>query len=153
MGQLAEHPKGSTVRTDEQGSYVAYHKVCHNCQVELTSRSRAGCGSLKCMACIATSARDRLRVATGWPNQKMGRPRKPTLEVAPIDKPPLAESPLVSVTRSERDVGLHHSVSPERQKMHSMLTKFLMHPTSRAAKEELLDGLVSFELKERFRSL
>lgn len=152
MGQLAEHPKGSTVRSDEQGSYIAYHKVCHNCQVELTSRNRSPCGSLKCKTCMATTAREKLRAATGWPNQ-MGRPRKSTLEVASLDKPPVTESPVVSVTRSERDVGLHHSVNPERQKMHSMLTKFLMHPTSRAAKEELLDGLVSFELKERFRFL
>jgi intracellular sulfur oxidation DsrE/DsrF family protein len=33
-------PRGSTVRTDEEGSYVAYHRVCNNCNVELTSRNR-----------------------------------------------------------------------------------------------------------------
>ncbi len=43
----------------------------------------------------------------------------------------------------------HHTVSPERQRVHALLTRFLMHLTITGTKEALLDGLVGYELKER----
>lgn len=148
---MPEHPKGSTVRTDDDGSYVAYHRICNNCQVELTSRNRSTCGSLKCKTCVATSAREKLRAATGWPNQ-MGRPRKPNPDGTIPDKP-VSKPSVVSVTRFERHAESHHTVSPERQAVHSLLTKFLLFPTLPSTKAALLAGLVDFELKERFRFL
>ena len=152
MAYQPANPRGSTVRTDDDGSYIAYHKVCHNCQVELTSRNRSPCGSLKCKTCMATTAREKLRATTGWPNQ-MGRPRKLNPDGAISEILPVKQPSVVSAPRSERHSEAHHTVSPERQAIHSLLTKFLLYPTIAAAKENLLAGLVDYELKERFRFL
>ena len=55
---MPEHPKGSTVRTDELGSYIAFHRLCNACAIELTSRNRPTDGSLRCRECTATKARE-----------------------------------------------------------------------------------------------
>jgi hypothetical protein len=49
---------GSTQRTDDQGTYTAFHRTCafRDCNVELTSRNRAG-ASLMCKPCAAAKAR------------------------------------------------------------------------------------------------
>jgi ribosomal protein L37AE/L43A len=149
MAHLPEHPIGSTVRTDEQGSYVAYHKICKNCQVELTSRNRVSGGALKCKTCQASDAKVAWREAAGWPNQ-MGRPRTVSGNPAsePVTKP--ASAP---VTKAERQSEAHHTVNPERQAVHSLLTKFLLYPTHKETKDNLLDALVTYEIKDRFRFL
>jgi len=147
MANLAENPKGSTVRTDEQGSYVAYHRVCRNCTVELTSRNRGSGGALKCKTCQASDAKVIRREATGWPNQ-MGRPRTVNPTTEPASKP---SSP--PITKADRHSESHHTVSPERQKVHALLTKFLLYPTLKSMKDDLLAGLVDYEIKERFRFL
>ena len=141
MAYQPANPRGSTVRTDEQGSYIAFHKVCGNCQVELTSRNRAPCGSLKCVTCLATNQRGRW--AANHPASVPRGPAKPKGDLPSV----------VSAPRSERHSEAHHTVSPERQAIHSLLTKFLLYPTIAAAKENLLAGLVDYELKERFRFL
>jgi reverse gyrase len=150
MAKLAENPKGSTVRTDEQGSYVAYHKICNNCQVELTSRNRALCGSLKCMTCLSVNSRDRWRETNGWPNQ-VGRLRKLNPDGTALDRLPVKRPVVDSVSKTEKLMESHHTVSPESQRVHALLTRFLMHPTITGTKEALLGGLVDYELKERFR--
>jgi hypothetical protein len=147
MAYHPANPRGTTTRTDDQGEYLAFHKICNNCQVELTSRNRAQCGSLKCMTCAATSAREKLRAATGWPNQ-MGRPRTVNPATEPASKP---SSP--PITKADRHSEAHHTVSPERQRIHALLTRFLLYPTLKSMKDDLLAGLVDYEIKERFRFL
>ena len=88
MARLIEHPRGSTVRSDDEGSYIAFHKVCRNCQIELTNRNRPPCGSLKCKPCMASDALVKRREVTGWPNQ-MGRPRKLNPDGTALDRLPV----------------------------------------------------------------
>lgn len=151
MAQLPEHPIGSTVRTDDDGSYVAYHRVCRNCQIELTSRNRGSGGVLKCKTCQASDLKASRREATGWPNQ-MGRPRKPKPD-GTIDDKPVKRVSVDSVSKAEKLMESHHTVSPERQRIHALLTKFLLYPTLKSMKDDLLAGLVDYEIKERFRFL
>ena len=49
---------GSTERTDGHGLYIAYHRTCtfRDCNVELTSRNRAG-SNLMCKPCAAARVR------------------------------------------------------------------------------------------------
>ena len=49
---------GSTERTDEQGTYTAFHRTCNfrDCNVELTSRNRSG-AYLMCRTCAAAKER------------------------------------------------------------------------------------------------
>ena len=58
-----------------------------------------------------------------------------------------------SVSAADRLAESHHTVSPERQAIHSLLTKFLLYPALKDAKDNLLASLVDYELKERFRFL
>lgn len=44
-------------------------------------------------------------------------------------------------------------INPEQKGIHSLLTAFLARPTIKELKDELLDALVTHELKERFRTL
>ena len=152
MARLIEHPRGSTVRSDDEGSYIAFHKVCRNCQIELTNRNRPPCGSLKCKTCMACDALVKRREATGWPNQ-MGRPRKLNPDGTALDRLPVKRPVVDSVSKAEKLMESHHTVSPERQRVHALLTRFLLHPTITDTKEALLAGLVDYELKERFSFL
>jgi hypothetical protein len=126
---LPEHPKGSTTHTDQQGSFVAYHKVCKKCQIELTSRNRQSGGALKCKECARVIAKD-LRQEIGGEPRPRGRPRK---------------------TASGTEV--HHGINPERQEVHSLLTQFLTYPLIETMKDDLLAGLVTFEIRALCRSL
>jgi hypothetical protein len=74
---LAEHPRGSTIRTDEEGTYIAYHRVCNNCQVELTSRNRAATGSLKCKVCLSADGRITRRANGTEADNYVPRPYQP----------------------------------------------------------------------------
>jgi len=147
MAYHPANPRGTTTRTDDQGEYLAFHKICNNCQVELTSRNRAPCGSLRCMVCSATQSRERARDTYGY------QPRVPK-----ADRPPVAVSSAVPaiersrpITKLDRHSESHHTVSPERQKVHALLTKFLLYPMLKSMKDDLLAGLVDYEIKERFR--
>jgi hypothetical protein len=117
---------GTTTHTDEQGSYIKYHKACHNCHVELTSRNRDPNRSLRCMPC-----QKEYRWTQSNPSQPLearkSRPRKLT--------------------------ALHHAVSPERQRVHNLLTTFLCNPLYSYTKSNLLAALVDHELKARFSKL
>jgi hypothetical protein len=131
MGQLAEHPKGSTVCIDQQGSYVAFHKLCNTCSIELTSRNRAPGGNLRCRGCTATRAK------RGWTGTEGGGDASQRL-----DKP-----------MPVKPVPPNHSGNPSWQKIRSLLTEFLLYPKAKGTKDELLAALVDYEIKDRFRFL
>jgi hypothetical protein len=157
------HPSGSTVRTDEEGSYVAYHRVCKNCNVELTSRNRPSDGSLKCKPCARANRQaiyaspDRL-ASEANPDRPRRTRTGSVVEVAAKSasecqavKRPATASRVDSVSTAERLAESHHTVSPERQRIHALLTKFLLYPTIKTAKDDLLAGLVDYEIKELIR--
>jgi hypothetical protein len=160
----AARPRGSTVRTDEEGSYVAYHRVCNNCNVELTSRNRPSDRSLKCKPC-ARANRQAIYASPGFLTAKADPDKKrrnrtrigSVVAVAAMPtqmvKRPATTSMINSVSAADRLAESHHTVSPERQAIHSLLTKFLLYPTLKNAKDNLLAGLVDYEIKERFRFL
>lgn len=150
MAYHPANPRGTTTRTDEEGEYLAFHKICNNCQVELTSRNRAPCGSLKCMTCIGVNSRDRWRETNGW-TEKPPKPPKPVPTSVDTSVPALERQAAIHLPSEGQSV--HHAVSPERQAIHSLLTKFLMHSTHKEFKDNLLDALVTYEIKERFRFL
>jgi hypothetical protein len=167
MATHAARPRGSTVRTDEEGSYVAYHRVCKNCNVELTSRNRPSDGSLKCKSC-ARANRQAIyaspdRLATEANPDRPRRNRTRTGSVVAVAEIPASECQVVkrpattsrvdSVSAADRLAESHHTVSPERQRIHSLLTKFLLYPTIQTTKDDLLAGLVDYEIKERIRFL
>ena len=179
---LAENPRGSTVRSDDQGSYVAYHRICKNCQIELTSRNRAADGSLKCKSCSTAdwnSIYGGLGSAPRYqrkPNADGTIPDRLPAESRPVKRPaikPALDSTAMSavvpasvidqtraaalradlISRADRQAESHHTVSPERQRVHALLTKFLLYPTIKTAKDDLLAGLVDYEINERIRFL
>ena len=45
------------------------------------------------------------------------------------------------------------TVNPEAHQVYLLLTKFLLYPTIQTTKDELLAGLVNYEIKERIRFL
>jgi hypothetical protein len=63
-------PRGSTVRTDEVGEYIAFHRYCKYCGTELTSRNRPQ-DTLQCRDCFNGRVRD----ATA---AKRSEPKPPT---------------------------------------------------------------------------
>jgi hypothetical protein len=165
MATHATRPSGSTVRTDEEGSYVAYHRVCKNCNVELTSRNRPSDGSLKCKSCARANRQaiyaspDRLASEANPDRPRRTRTGSVVAVAAmpasecQVVKRPATTSKVDSVSAADRLAESHHTVSPERQRVHSLLTKFLLYPTIKAAKDDLLAGLVDYEIKERIRFL
>ena len=122
---LKQVPRGATVRTDEEGEYVAYHVRCNwnDCGIELTSRNRTTTGARRCKPCGLEAARDAAaRVRDG---------------LAPI-----------ATERMQKPPG-----GPERQAIHKLLTSFLCQPKIKEHKDKLLAALVDHELKEWFRTL
>jgi len=153
---LAEHPRGSTTRTDKDGTYIAYHRVCNNCQVELTSRNRAATGSLKCKVCQGSDAYEVRKAKSLVDANYVPRPYQPQqrTEQGNVMRAAAVRTLEQSTDRAlMKQLGTHHKVNPERQLVHSLLTKFLMAPTIKSLKDDLLAGLVDYEIKERFRFL
>ena len=119
-------PPGATLRSDSDGEYVHFHKLCKHCSVDLTSRNRVQSGAIVCRECFNRVARERAAIARTDPNYK---PR-----------------------RSDKSTGVHIE-NPDRQKVHQLLTRFLCNPTSKAYKDVLLSELVTYEIRERMRCL
>lgn len=112
--------------SDELGSHFIYEdRVCKICSVQLTTRNRYGFQNY----CESHGReRDRLRMA-----ERRGTWRPEALP--------------------ENGSKAHHVESPDRQKVHNLLSTFLNHPTTQTAKDALLDGLVTYEIKARMRHL
>jgi hypothetical protein len=122
---LKQVPRGATVRTDDEGEYVAYHVRCNwnDCGIELTSRNRTTTGARRCKPCGLEAMRDAAARARDG--------------LQPADNERLKKPP----------------GGPERQAIHHLLTAFLAHPTVKELKDRILAALVDHELKERFRTL
>ena len=123
---LNKVPRGATVRTDADGEYVAYHRVCNwlNCGVELTSRNRAPTGALRCIPCGLEAMREGAKASYSKPS-----------------------------TNASRRMEDHHVENPEGQKVHKLLTGFLCNPTVTSLKDALLSELVTYEIRKRMSHL
>ena len=139
---MPKNPIGSTVITDEQGTCTAFHKACKSCQVELTSRNRPGDGRLQCKACAASKARD------VWNDAQVAKASAPP---QPSPQSSIAlEQPAAAPAIKNRVEALH-TMNPAHLKVHALLTKFLLNPTIKTAKDDLLAGLLDYEIKELIR--
>ena len=120
-------PRGSTERTDEQGTYIAYHTRCTYlaCGEELTSRNRSGT-SLRCKPCASAKAR---LVYANNPNSQ-GQPSR-----------------AVTAERKAKQK------DPQRIEAHLRLDAFLNNRENANNKAHLLSYLVDLELISRFRTL
>ncbi|NMM06340.1 hypothetical protein [Polaromonas sp.] len=116
---------GSTERSDDLGTYTAYHRTCtfRDCGAELTSRNRSG-SNLLCKPCAAAKARG---IYTG-------QPRKPR-------------------TALEKAVLANRRAEPDRTKAHSLLNDCLDRITSTHTKQALQSFLLTLELRALMRHL
>ena len=118
-------PKATTeTAIDTHGQYLVFtNRFCKVCSVQLNTRNRHDHQNF----CKTHGLEhDRARMA-----DKRGTPK----------------------TGATRVRETHHAANPEKQKAHSLLTKFLTDPRSKIAKDELLGCLVDYELINRFRDL
>ena len=117
---------GSTERTDEQGTYTAFHRTCkfRDCGIELTSRNRDGT-HLMCRTCANAAANTR------YHNGTPGKPR------TALDKAVLA----------------NRRAEPDRTKAHSLLNDLLDRPASVDLKQALESFLLTVQIKSLMRHL
>jgi len=127
---MPKHPKGSTVRTDELGTYIHFHRRCKVCEAELTSRNRPTDGSLKCKECIQVTARQVYEADHPRPVKET-----PTPEIT-------SDLSAVKATRLKKPPG-----GAERQAIHHLLTAFLARPTIKDHKDALMNALLIHELQ------
>lgn len=124
--------------SDVYGDYTIYvNRSCKTCSIQLTSRNRYGKFQNLCKT--HGLEHDRARMAAKRGGSK------------PVD--PRGNRPPDQRTGTTRVMETHHAANPERQKVHSLLTKFLINPKSKITKDELLSSLVDYELINRFRDL
>ena len=117
---------GSTERTDDQGTYTAYHRTCNfrDCGTELTSRNRFG-KYLMCIECSRTKER-------AYYHSKPGKPTRSALE---------------------KVVLANRRAEPDRTKAHSLLNDYLDCPTSVNLKQVFQSFLMTLEIKALMRHL
>ena len=134
-------PKGTTLRTDEEGEYVAYHRFCNwrGCGVELTSRNRSNTGALRCTPCGLEAMRELSRASY----KSKGSPQVESPQEQPSAPPP--QPPVTPSIRADPPYHLDHQ---EKQKAHYLLQEFLYNPTNAAAKEALLSELLTYEIRD-----
>ncbi len=124
--------------TDAFGEYTIYvNRSCKVCSVQLNTRNRYGNFQNYCNT--HGLERVRLRQSAKRRGDK------------PVD--PRGNRPPDQRTGTTRVMETHHAASPDKQKVHSLLTKFLINPRSKITKDELLSSLVDYELINRFRDL
>lgn len=135
------HPRGSKQATEQTasdvyGDYIVYtNRHCKVCSTQLTSRNRHDHQNF----CKTHGLEhDRARMEA----KRAGKPVDPRGNRPPDQR-----------TGTTRVMETHHAANPERQKVHSLLTKFLINPKSKITKDELLSSLVDYELINRFRDL
>jgi hypothetical protein len=122
---------------DQFGQYTIFiSRNCKVCTVQLTSRNRHDHQNF----CKTHGLeQDRARMEQNRRGNK------------PVD--PRGNRPPDQRTGTTRVMETHHAASPDKQKVHSLLTKFLINPRSKISKDELLSSLVDYELINRFRDL
>ena len=121
-------PKATTeISADQYGQFVTFiNRYCKVCSVQLTSRNRHDHQNFcKTHGLEHDRARMETKRSSNSPDQR----------------------------RAPMQVVLQHTTNPDRQKVHSLLTKFLTNPRSKITKDDLLSGLVDYELIIRFRDL
>lgn len=126
MTPTDEIKRGSTERTDDQGTYTAYHRTCKliDCGVELTSRNRAR-HQLLCLDC--SRAKDR----STYNGTASGKPR----------------------TALEKAVLANRRAEPDRTKAHSLLNDLLDRPASVDLKQALESFLMTIQIKSLMRHI
>jgi hypothetical protein len=113
---LTKNPSGSTEKTDNLGTFIAYNRRCSGCEIDLTSRNRSTTGSLICKPC--GTARARIKYAT--------TPRR-------LRTP--QEEAIAAIKRDD----------PDRKYAHTLLEGFLNNPCNPEVRNRLLSKLNALE--------